>query len=271
MIRFRLAPFALTTFLAAQTASPEYPLLEYTGPPLTVPYPCNDSDLEWAGLSCADSDCPVYLELSFAAAQGKTILIAGNFHAAAVTLGSLLLRSEDGGRTWREAFAHIRGAELDRVQIHDAQVAWVGGQVIQPIALDPFFLITGDGGKSWDRVPMFEEGTPGSILQFAFDSAEKGLAVIDRGGGEGRYALYETRTGGRSWSLRDTSDDPLRLKDLPDPEWRVRAEAKLYRLERLEDTRWSPFASFAIPSAKCRTKPPAEPEEPKPAPPDQRP
>jgi hypothetical protein len=268
MTRLWLAQLLSTAFLSAQTPPPETPVLEYTGPPLTVPYPCDDADLEWAGLACGDAPCPIYVEMSFAAAQAKTILIAGNFHGSAVTLGSLLLRSEDGGRTWREAFARIRGAELDHIQMLDAQNAWVSGEVVQPVALDPFFLISGDGGKSWDRVALFEEGTPGAILQFSFDSKEHGLAVVDRGGGEGRYALYESRSGGRSWTLEDTSDEPLRLKAPPDPEWRVRAEPKLYRLEHLEDTRWSPFASFAIPSAKCRTAAPAEPQEPKEIPDD---
>jgi hypothetical protein len=251
--------------LRAQTAAaPDAATLEYTGTPLVIPYTCSPDDLEWAGMSCDVSPCSIYVELSHAAGSAKTILITGDLHAPAATFYSLLLRTEDGGHTWREPFARIRGAELDGIQMHDAQTGWIGGQIMQPLALDPFFLLTTDGGKSWRRVPLFEEGTPGALLQFNFDSAEHGLALLDRGGGPKRYEIYETSTGGASWELHGQFD---RQPDFAAPgatEWRVKPEPKLFRLEHREENSWRPFASFALNAAECRDKPKVEAPEPKP-------
>ncbi len=114
-------------------------MLEFTGAPLTVPYTCNNEDLQWAGLACTEGECPIYVELSHAAGQASTILMAGDFHASAATMDSLLLRSTDGGHTWREPVDRIRGAELGAIQIYDVQTAWVSGEIMQPLAMDPFF------------------------------------------------------------------------------------------------------------------------------------
>lgn len=245
--------------------------LEFSGSPLTLPYVCTEEDLDWAGLACGDAPCPVYLELSHASGAGNVILIVGDFHATAATLYSVLLRSDDAGRTWSEPFGRVRGAALDQVQMYDAQTAWVSGGVTQPIGLDPFMLVTQDGGKTWDRVALFEEGTPGSIVKFAFESREHGRALVDRGGGERRYEVYETSNGGRDWSLQQTAEEAPALKAAPEASWRVHPESKLFRLQHLEDGHWLPFAAFALNAANCHeTAPeaPAKPEFDEPKPPD---
>jgi hypothetical protein len=243
------------SLLACYPLLAQVPTYEFNGAPLTIPYNCTDDDIDWAGLTCVDEPCPIFIDLSHAAGQGKSILITGNFHAAATTMYSLILRSDDGGRTWREPFARIRGAELDEIQVYDAQMAWVDGVIQQPVATDPFFLVTEDGGASWNRVPLFEEGTEGSIVQFVFDSRDRGLALVDRGGGAMRYETYETETGGRAWTMRDKSGKPGKLKAATESEWRIRAENRNFRLEHLENSIWSPFASFAVKVAECRRKP----------------
>jgi hypothetical protein len=242
----------MLSFCALRAQSPAY---EYNGAPLAIPYTCTDDDIDWAGLTCVDDPCPIYIDASHAAGQGKSILVTGTFHTAATTMDSLLLRSDDGGRTWREPFARIRGAELDEIQVYDGQTAWVDGVIQQPVATDPFFLVTEDGGASWNRVPLFEDGAEGSIVQFLFDSRDHGLALVDRGGGALRYETYETETGGQTWTMRDKSGKMIRLKAAPESEWRIRAESKGFRLEHLEDTRWSPFAVFAARVAECHRKP----------------
>jgi hypothetical protein len=248
--------------LACYSLRAQVPSYEYTGAPLAIPYTCTDDDIDWAGLTCLDDPCPIYIDLTHASGQGKSILITGNFHAAATTMYSLILRSEDGGRTWREPFSRIRGAELDEIQVYDGQTAWVDGVIQQPVPMDPFFLLTEDGGASWNRVPLFEEGAEGSILQFAFDSRDHGLALVDRGGGAMRYETYETETGGHSWTLRDKSAKPAKLKPGPDSDWRIRAENHGFRLEHLENNIWGPFASFGVKVAECRRKPMERTEHP---------
>jgi hypothetical protein len=252
------------TAAVAQTAPSETPVLEFTGAPLKLPYTCTDEDLQWAGLSCVDESCPVYVELDHAAGYGKTILITGDFHAPSATLFSLLLRTTDGGRTWQEPFSRVRGASLEHVQMYDATTAWISGQTLQPIALDPFFLLTTDGGKTWEKLTLFEEGTPGTILQFAFDSRDHGKALIDHGGGAMRYEIYETETGGRTWTTIQNSGKLPKFEAPADLDWRVNPEPKLFRLEHREEGRWSPFASFAVAAAVCHAQPEQERSEPKP-------
>jgi hypothetical protein len=230
---------------------PDPPELESSGSPMAIPFTCNPDDLQWAGLACDEAPCPIYVDLAQAAGQGKTILVTGNFHAAAATLNSLLLRTDDGGHTWREPYARARGTELDHVQMYDAKTAWISGQVVQPLALDPFFLITGDGGKTWERIALFEEGTPGSILQFLFETRDHGFALVDHGGGLKRYEVYETQSGGREWSSHEQSDTLPKLKSERETQWRVRAEPKLFRLQHLEEEHWKPFASFSVHVATC--------------------
>jgi hypothetical protein len=238
--------------LSAQESGP--PVLQYDGAPLTLPFECKEDDLQWAGMTCVDEACPIYTELSQAVGSGNVIIVSGNFHAPNATLYSLVLRTDDGGKTWREPFERIRGATLDRLEMYNAQSAWISGQLMQPIALDPFFLVTNDGGQNWTRVPLLEEGTPGAITQFVFDSPDHGTAIVDRGGGELRYELYETQTGGRSWTIVRKSVNPPTLKPAQESEWRMRPEPKLFRLEHFEGGRWAPSVSFALNAASCREK-----------------
>ena len=110
----RCLAYLLLSCYSLQAQAPAY---EYTGSPLAIPYTCTEDDIDWGGLTCVDEPCPIYIDVTHAAGQGKSILISGNFHASAVTMYSLLLRSEDNGRTWREPFERIRGAELDAIQV----------------------------------------------------------------------------------------------------------------------------------------------------------
>jgi hypothetical protein len=275
-------------FLAAQT--PETPAakteasaakttdkLTNTGAPLKVPYTCSNEDMDWAGMSCTeDEPCPVYLELAAVESIGSRIFLAGNIHSSAVTLYSVLLASDDAGRTWSEPYDRMRGVELDHLQFIDFENGWVAGQVLVPVAQDPFLLITSDSGKTWRRRPIFGENRAGTITQFWFTSRTNGSLLIDRSqsGDDSRYELYESMTGGESWMLRETNDKPLRLKHvlIPNTDWRIHADAasKSFRVERHQGEKWTSLASFLIPIAACKPieapAPPPEAEQPAPAP-----
>lgn len=258
------ATAALALALTAQEPAP--PALEYTGQPLRVPFLCSLDDIQWGGLSCSDDEpCPVYLELTAIESVGNRIFAAGNIHSSSGTLYSILLASEDSGRTWREPFERLRGCGLDHIQFIDFENGWISGQVLQPLPQDPFFLVTNDGGKTWRRRAVFGESHPGSILQFAFTSRANGSLVIDRGqGGEvGRYELFETPNGGETWMLRESGDKPMRLKRAAatDADWRIRADAptRSFRIERRQGERWGALAAFTIALAPCKPPAPAEP------------
>lgn len=243
---------------------------------MKMKFACAEEDLAAAGMSCADNDlCPVYLELSSVSASGRKLSLAGNLHGASATLYSVLLASDDSGVTWREAAARLPGAALDQVQLLDALHGWAAGETQVPLARDPFFLITSDGGASWRQKPLSEDGGPGAVQRFWFDSADHGELVVDGGRTEpgGRYLLYESRTGGENWTIRSKTAQMPRLSRAPsvdDVDYRIGTDSKTraYVVEKRQGESWNRVASFLVQVASCGSPPvvpvpePAAPSEP---------
>ena len=256
--------------LGAQTSTaPESgpAILENHDRPIEVPFHCTEQDMEWAGLSCTEQDpCPAYFELAATEPSGARIFAAGNIHSESVTLYSVLLGSEDGGKTWREVHGRIRGAGLDHIQFTDLINGWVSGEALSPLAQDPFLLMTTDGGATWRRQPVFDDTEPGSIQQFFFSSRKDGSLIIDRGEGSEveRYSLYESPDGGETWRIAQMSKTPIRLPGAAagEKDWRVRADraTQSFRIEHRAGEKWTAAASFAVKTGACT--PAAQPESP---------
>jgi photosystem II stability/assembly factor-like uncharacterized protein len=160
---------------------------------MVVPYRCTEEDIEAAGLSCSDDEpCPVYLELAGVASSGIRIFAGGNIHTKNATLFSILLGSDDNGKTWREVHERLRASGLDALQFADADNGWASGIVLSPLPQDPFFLRSTDGGQTWRKIGLFSETSYGSIQQFFFADKSSGALIVDRGpGGGDRYESYE--------------------------------------------------------------------------------
>lgn len=280
MVLFRILAFALVAgAILAQDPSapvaeavpppPAKPSYRYQGKPIALQAQCGDAEISDSGLSCSeDEPCPVYLELTAADSAGSKLVIAGNFHADTATLWSVLLMSEDGGQSWTEPFDRLRGVALDQVQFSDFATGFVSGHTAGPLSKDPFLLRTSDGGKSWRRLPVFEDGAVGLIERLHFDSATRGLVQVNRGRpGAGHYATLETQSGGDSWVVRESSaDQPSRPSGEPVALLRILADAtsKSFRIERREDSRWRTVAAFSVAAGTCRAEIRAIPEEPPP-------
>jgi photosystem II stability/assembly factor-like uncharacterized protein len=247
---------------AVPAATPTQPILENAGKPMLVPFQCSEEDTHTAGLACSEDDpCQIYLELaaaSPASSAATRIFAAGNIHAEAATLYSVLLGSEDSGHTWREAHDRIRGAGLDHIQFIDAETGFTTGLSLSPLPQDPFLLLTRDGGKTWRQSMIFGESRIGAIQQILFDDAKNGNLIIDRGlGSDGdRYELYGSQDGGDSWTIKQTSVKPLRLKSAPaaNPDWRIRADAatKSFHIEHRQGARWTTEAAFGVKLGVCK-------------------
>jgi len=250
-------------------------VLENMGKPIRLPFQCTEEDMRWAGLSCTEQEpCPVYFELAAAEPLGDQIFAAGNLHTNAVTLYSVLLESEDAGKTWREGHERIPGAGLDHIQFTDSANGWVSGESLFPLPEDPFLLITSDGGKSWRRQALFSETHPGSIQQFFFASKDQGSLIVDQGEGatDERYALYESPNGGQTWLVKQMSNRPILLPHTAEQPagWRIQADraSQAFRIEHRQGDRWLAVASFAVTAGSCQPQPlePKPPEEPAPQP-----
>ena len=247
----RWVPYlALTSALAAQSA------IENTGKPLAVPFNCSSEELPASGSNCSEEEpCPIFLELNGVEAAGNRIFLAGDIHTANATVQSILLTSEDAGKTWTEPHPRLRFTALDQIQFVDFETGWISGANTLGAPRDPFLLVTTDGGKTWHVRPVYEDSRSGVIEKFWFDSRSNGVMLL-AARYENRYELYETMTGGESWSLRRSSTDPIpfpRSKTAPVNAWRLRPDAstRSFAVERSQGERWQRVAGFLVETTKC--------------------
>ncbi len=239
------------------------PVFAWAQEPTRVPFACREADLQNAGLLCTEEEpCSIYLEINAIAPAGKKIFLAGDIHATSTTLSSLLLSSDDGGITWKEPAARVAGAAIDQLQIYDLEHGWAAGETQYPLPQDPFFLVTTDGGLSWRKRDVTDDGGPGSILRFWFDTPQHGELIVDGGKSapSGRYLDYESETGGESWMVRSTTGQAPKIRRAPladeNPDFRVRAAAggKTYEVEKRVGDGWQPSGSLLIEIASCKIK-----------------
>ena len=232
--------------------------LENTGKALHVPFECTEADTQASGLSCSEEEpCPVYLELANIEAVGNKLFLPGNLHTPTTTLYSILLATEDAGKTWNEPHPRIRFAGLDQIQFIDFQNGWISGANLQSAPRDPFLLLTTDGGKTWRQRPIYEDSRVAIIERFWFDSPQEGTMLVDSRLEANRHELYETRAGGESWSLRQASANPIRFPRTREPGpsgWRIRADAPTssFAVEKSEGERWQKVASFLVHVGSCK-------------------
>ncbi len=239
--------------------------LEYAGKPLALPFQCTGDDLTRAGLTCPPGQpCPVYLELTGMDATGSHIVAAGNLHADAATLFSILLVSNDSGKTWHEPFDRIPGAALELVQLLDFENGWVSGAMTSGVTRDPFLLLTHDGGKTWRNRPVFDESRAAAIDSFRFDSPLHGILWIDRsqsGDPGARYERFESSSGGESWQLREAVSKLGRAgpRVAAPAGWRLRTDAptRSYHIERKGANGWETIAGFLVRVGECREPEPS--------------
>lgn len=265
-MRLALAVGILALRAAAFQQPP--PTIPFDGKPIRVESQCTAEDIRSAGLTCTEEDpCALYLELAAVESVGNKIFTAGNIHSDTATLYSMVLASDDSGKTWREPFERLKASGLDHIQFVDFENGWISGQSLQPFPQDPFFLITSDGGKTWRRRPVFGENRAGAVSQFWFSSRSSGSLIIDRGE-TGQYELYETPNGGETWMLREVNEKPLRLRRASggNPDWRIRADkaTQAFWIERRQGEKWAGLAAFAVRAGACKPAPRVEETPPPP-------
>jgi hypothetical protein len=239
---------------------PLFPLLLVAEDATRVEYGCPAEDVEKFGLTCSeDEPCDVFLELASVEGVGSSIFATGNLHTATTTLYGVLLMSGDGGKTWAEPNSRMPAAELDEVQFPDFQHGWASGVMVEPLARDPFFMVTADGGATWRRRPVFNDTRYGSIQQFWFDSAKSGELILERSQGSAlMYETYETSNGGDTWTIKEAGSKVRKLAKAPAKDsatWRVRTDAasKTNRIERRNARgAWEAMAGFAVRAGVCK-------------------
>lgn len=271
MLRRRGRIVGIAVLAAFHAVAAEESVLKYAGEALKLPYACAETELQSVGLLCTeDEPCSIMLEITSVATLGRKIFLAGNLHATSGTITSTLLSSEDGGATWKEPAKRIPMSGLNQMQFYDLDHGWVSGESQYPLPHDPFFLLTSDGGATWRTRALTEDGGPGVIARYWFDSAKHGEMVLDAGKSSpsGRYIAYESETGGESWMIRSTSDQmprTARAASAGESEFvRVQADAKgkAYNIQKRNGDKWETVAAFSFEVASCRIKAPEFKDEP---------
>jgi hypothetical protein len=238
----------------------------FRGKPIKLPGNCTGEMISALGLACTtESPCDLFLDLIGADSSGLRIFVSGNLHTDNQTVASILLASDDNGASWYEAFDRIPGAGLEQIQFLDLQTGWIGGEILDSLPRDAFFLLTGDGGKTWQRKPVFEDTHIGSIDEFWFESKDNGWLVLDRGRTDAagnRWERLETHSGGAAWVTRDSlarRPASLRPKTIAAaPKWRLRtdiATRSWVLMRRARADTWEKVASFSVAAGPCQPEP----------------
>lgn len=145
-----------------------------------------------------------------------TAFLPGSLKAPALSIRSLLLRSEDGGRNWREVMTPVTGSDVIRLFFLSKQTGWaLLGQTSEgPGQL--YLYKTKDSGKSWRKVSR--------IPKRHYTGWPKGFGFIDERNGRiemlydgaaptDGFAVMSTSDGGISWQeTRSLSLDEYREK-----------------------------------------------------------
>jgi photosystem II stability/assembly factor-like uncharacterized protein len=205
----------------------------------------------------------LFLELVDITSIGDRVLVIGNIHTSSATIASVLLRSDDGGKTWIEPAGRVDAGGLETIQLLENQ-GWIAGQqTTQDHAFIPFLLVTTNGGANWVRRPFWsgDDERYGAVAEVYFDEPQHGFVIIDRMATEGdSYELYESMNGGLSWSIRQISEEMPTIKRRitaaePPRLWRLnenRGEAS-FDVERLVDGEWTKTSAFAEDLGACDT------------------
>lgn len=257
-------PAPATAAPAKPPAAAPAPIVLKSGKPVAVPPRCLREIVAEMGVPCsADDPCPTYLELSDIQSVGNRVLIAGNIHTGQSTMESVLLVSDDAGITWTEPHTRLPFTVLDKIQFHGFENGWISGHILQPLPKDPFLLLTKDGGKSWRKAPLSGEGRTGAIAAFYFDSPQHGLLSLERSASSGdrlRHELWESMTGGTSWSVKQVDAKPIEVRiPASAATWRLRPDsaAKAQRVEVNEGGSWRTVGSFSVEAGECKLADPA--------------
>jgi hypothetical protein len=239
--------------------------LSYQGEPLKLPLQCRAEAFLRAGFTCVESDpCDMFLELVEITNMEDRVLVIGNIHTPEATIATVLLRSDNGGKTWVEPFERVDAAGLEMIHTLDGKHAWAGGQqTTQDHASTPFLLVTTNSGAHWVRRPFWsgDEERHGAVVEIYFDEPQHGFVIIDKLTSEGdSFELYESMNSGLSWSIREVSSEmPVirrRMTAAPaEKPWRLnenRADAS-YEIEHLIDGEWTKVSAFASDLGACRS------------------
>lgn len=150
--------------------------------------------------------CPLRLELNGVhAIDAHTVLVYGNIDEASA-FRSVLLRSADGGESWKEVMKPVAGSTVLALSFPTAPRGFALVEWIVEGAGDVLLYSTGDAGDTWDKVSQIPK--PHSLDEAVSLRCSSPLSCAvalqcEQGGGH----IAATRNGGRTWRVSRASTD----------------------------------------------------------------
>jgi len=169
------------------------------GPPQPMRLQKFSRDLEWLR-----EEKLIEVSFDILPLDKQNALLYGSLRDLGGTVGSLMLRSEDGGRNWAEVMAPVRGSGVWELAYTASGMLWALVVWQQESPADARLYKSEDKGKTWRWVTKlkkrYHDGWPENLRFFDDKHGLLEMYYGDQAGpeNEGLWTL-ETNNGGRSW------------------------------------------------------------------------
>lgn len=156
------------------------------------------------------------MELSAIHATSTTDVVVGGFLTTVDGgIEGIVMRTVDGGKKWRRLGSltfPFEGFLPQTVYFNDLLRGWVSGIRVRRGETIPSVLRTDDGGGHWreTEIPENRAAIVVAASELLFESDDVGEVQVsyqDLATGLPRINLYETRDGGKNWTLGKFVDD----------------------------------------------------------------
>jgi hypothetical protein len=132
----------------------------------------------------------------------ETVFFFGELRTPAVSIRSFLLRSADGGKTWRDVMSPIHGSEVCNVFFLNSRSGWALTLWTTEGPGDVRLYSSKDGGIGWHKVSDVPKrdhtGIPGAMKFVDEKNGEIEMLY------EHEIAVLRTKDGGRTWAESHT-------------------------------------------------------------------
>jgi hypothetical protein len=128
----------------------------------------------------------------------ETVFFFGGLRTPAVSIRSFLLRSGDGGKTWRDVMSPVHGSDVSDVFFLDSCSGWALTLWTTEGPGDVKLYSSKDGGMRWRKISdVPKRHHTGEPLSLKFADEKNGEIEMLY---EDRLAVLRTKNGGRTWA-----------------------------------------------------------------------
>jgi len=195
-------------------------------------------------------------------ARENTAFLAGWIETPGKRAHTLILKTTDGGRNWRQIGPRIEGSALATIEFIGDDTGWAAGEKILDNPGEPFVLRTTDGGENWVKVDLPSPTTSlGTVRTMTFTDSKHGTVVVERRvgirirGKELDAEVFLTQDGGLTWNLADQffrrkgeEEERESVEEIERSGWKiVELEDGVFRVLRREEPAaagWSAVATL---------------------------